>query len=88
MRKLLKELDSQVYILETASQIPAGLDLDLENARLEIVDEHCFEVTVSGGQSINEVFAVLSESGIKIDSMRNKTNRLEQLFLSKLEGND
>ena len=69
MRKLLKELDSQVYILETASQIPAGLDLDLENARLEIVDEHCFEVTVSGGQSINEVFAVLSESGIKIDRL-------------------
>jgi hypothetical protein len=34
------------------------------------------------------VFAVFSEAGIKIDSMRNKTNRLEQLFLSKLESND
>lgn len=88
MRKLLSELDSQVYILETTSQIPSSLDLKLENASLEIVDEHCIEVTVSGGLSINEVFAVFSEVGIKIDSMRNKTNRLEQLFLSKLEGND
>ena len=88
MRKLLKELDSQVYILETTSQIPSGFDLELENASLEIVDKGCVEVTVSGGLSVNDVFAILSEAGIKIDSMRNKTNRLEQLFLSKLEGNN
>ena len=88
MRKLLNELDSQVYILDTTSQIPSGFDLKLENASLEVVDEHCFEVTVSGGISINDVFTVFSEAGIKIDSMRNKTNRLEQLFLSKLESND
>ena len=88
MRKLLNELDSQVYILETTSQIPPGFDLNLDNASLEIVDEQCFEVTVSGGLSVNDVFAVFSEAGIKIDSMRNKTNRLEQLFLSKLESND
>lgn len=87
MRKLLNELDSQVYILETTSQIPPGFDLNLDNASLEIVDEHCIEVTVSGGLSVNEVFAVFSEAEIKIDSMRNKTNRLEQLFLSKLESN-
>ena len=88
MRKLLNELDSQVYILETTSQIPPGFDLNLDNASLEIADEQCFEVTVSGGLSVNDVFAVFSEAGIKIDSMRNKTNRLEQLFLSKLKSND
>ena len=88
MRKLLNELDSQVYILETTSQIPSDFDLELKNASLEIVDKGCVEVTVSGGLSVNDVFALLSEAGIKIDSMRNKTNRLEQLFLSKLEGND
>ena len=88
MRKLLNELDSQVYILETISQIPSGFDLELKNASMEIVDKGCVEVTVSGGLSVNDVFALLSEAGIKIDSMRNKTNRLEQLFLSKLEGNN
>ena len=88
MRKLLNELDSQVYILETTSQIPSGFDLNLDNASLEIIDEHCIEVTVSGGLSVNDVFSVFSEAQIKIDSMRNKTNRLEQLFLSKLESND
>ncbi|MEZ7832233.1 MAG: ABC transporter ATP-binding protein [Gammaproteobacteria bacterium] len=88
MRKLLNELDSQVYILETTSRIPSGFDLELDNASLEIVDEHCIEVTVSGGLSINEVFGLFTKADIKIDSMRNKTNRLEQLFLSKLESND
>lgn len=88
MRKLLNELDSQVYILETTSRIPSGFDLGLDNASLEIVDENCIEVTVSGGLSINEVFGLFTKAEIKIDSMRNKTNRLEQLFLSKLEGND
>ena len=88
MRKLLNELDSQVYILETTSQIPSGFDLELKNASMEIVDKGCVEVTVSGGLSVNDVFALLTEAGIKIDSMRNKTNRLEQLFLSKLEGNN
>ena len=88
MRKLLMELDSQVYILETTSQIPAGMKLKSDKASLSIIDEHSIEVTVSGGLSINDVFADFSEAGIKIDSMRNKTNRLEQLFLSKLEGND
>ena len=88
MRKLLNELDSQVYILETTSRIPSGFDLELDNASLEIVDEHCIEVTVSGGLSINEVFGLFTKADIKIDSMRNKTNRLEQLFLSKHESND
>ena len=58
MRKLLNELDSQVYILETTSQISRQvLTWNLNNASLEIVDEHCFEVTVSGGLSVNDVFA-------------------------------
>lgn len=88
MRKLLKELDSQVYILETGSPVAADFNLELDNASLHIVDEGSIEVTVSGGLSINDVFEKLSAAGIHIGSMRNKTNRLEQLFLSKLEGND
>lgn len=88
MRKLLKELDSQVYILETSSQVAGDFILNLDNASLNIVDENSVEVTVSGGLTINEVFAQLTAAGIQIDSMRNKTNRLEQLFMTKLEEND
>jgi ABC-2 type transport system ATP-binding protein len=88
MRKLLAELDSQIYIMETSAEVESGLSLNMENASLEKIDESSIEVTVSGGLSINDVFAKLNESGIKIESMRNKTNRLEQLFMTKLQAND
>lgn len=87
MRKLLAELDSQVFIVDTSSEIAADFDLGLENASVRKLDEHCAELVVSGGMTINQVFSRFDELGIKIDGMRNKTNRLEQLFLSKLKEN-
>jgi ABC-2 type transport system ATP-binding protein len=88
MRKLLLELDSHAYIFETASRIPEDFDPELENLSFNIMDQHSIELVVSAGLSINDVLAKFSEKGIKIDSMRNKSNRLEQLFLSKLESNN
>ena len=87
MKSLLADLDSQVYILDSAAEIPAQLNLDLPNAVLRRIDGHSFEVTVSGDQSINEVFSRLDQQGVQVSSMRNKTNRLEQLFLARLRDN-
>lgn len=87
MKSLLADLDSQVYILDSAAEIPAQLNLDLPNAVLRRIDGHSFEVTVSGDQSINEVFSRLDQKGVQVSSMRNKTNRLEQLFLARLRDN-
>lgn len=84
MKSLLADLDSQVYILDSAAEIPAQLSLDLPNIGLRRIDGHSFEVTVSGDQSINEVFSRLDQQGVQVSSMRNKTNRLEQLFLARL----
>lgn len=84
MKSLLADLDSQVYILDSAAEIPAQLSLDLPNTGLRRIDGHSFEVTVSGDQSINEVFSRLDQQGVQVSSMRNKTNRLEQLFLARL----
>lgn len=87
MKKLLAELDSQVYILDTDGGIGSDLVLDLENVSLKILDEHSFEITVSHGREINDVFLELNKQGVRIKSMRNKSNRLEQLFLAKLNEN-
>lgn len=87
MRKLLAELDSQVFILDTTSAIDPDLDLGFKNASIRKVDEHCAELVISVDTSINQIFSRFDELGIKIDSMRNKTNRLEQLFLAKLKEN-
>jgi ABC-2 type transport system ATP-binding protein len=84
MKKLLAELDSQVFILDSAEEMAAQPVIDLENVSVRPVDSHSFEVAVSGGRNINEVFRALDKQNIHVSSMRNKTNRLEELFLSRL----
>jgi ABC-2 type transport system ATP-binding protein len=51
----------------------------------DLIDEHTLEVEVSKEQSLNEVFAKLTAQGIGVLSMRNKVNRLEELFMKLVE---
>ena len=51
----------------------------------ELIDDHTLEVEVSKEQSLNEVFANLTAQGIGVLSMRNKVNRLEELFMKLVE---
>jgi ABC-2 type transport system ATP-binding protein len=46
-----------------------------------MTDDHTLEVEVSRGQSLNEIFSRLSLQGVQVNSMRNKVNRLEELFM-------
>jgi len=79
MRALLQSLHHQTFIFNTIDPIdflPAlapftGVKLDA----------HTFEMRVEKQWSLNDVFNVLSQHGIRIHSMRNKTNRLEELFM-------
>ena len=50
-----------------------------------MADDHTLEVETSKDQDLNEVFAALTAQGIHVVSMRNKANRLEELFLSMVE---
>ncbi|HAJ77024.1 MAG TPA: ABC transporter [Gammaproteobacteria bacterium] len=84
MKKLLAELDSQVFVLDSAEEMVTHPAVELENVSVHPVDSRSFEVTVSGGRNINEVFMALDKQNIHVSSMRNKTNRLEELFLSRL----
>ena len=87
MKKLIAELDSQVFILDTPNEIKAKPEIIIDDALIHRIDAHSFEVKVPSGKLINEVFKELDKQGIEISSMRNKTNRLEQLFLSRLRNN-
>ena len=87
MKKLIAELDSQVFILDTPNEIKTKPEITIGDALIHRIDAHSFEVKVPSGKLINEVFEELDKQGIKISSMRNKTNRLEQLFLSRLRNN-
>lgn len=79
MQSLLKTLRHQTFIFD-ADTSPEQLAA-IKPFEAQWIDEHSFELRVENTCSLNEVFAVLSQHQIKINSMRNKTNRLEELFM-------
>lgn len=84
MKSLLKQLHIETFILqsrETISDIP-----DLQGYTFRKLDDYTLEVDVSKENNINDVFVHLQQRGILIESMRNKSNRLEELFLNMVEG--
>ncbi|GAB3380604.1 ABC transporter ATP-binding protein [Spongiibacter taiwanensis] len=85
MKALLKQLHRETFILDVAQPLPAEVSLPGFEARRS--DEQMLEVVLEKGRSLNEVFAALGEQGIVVTSMRNKANRLEELFVSLLANN-
>jgi len=82
VKSLLQQLNKEVFILDASGNLPE--DLIISGFKTKKIDEHSFEVEVERGQSVNEVFSSLSAQGISIISMRNKANRLEEMFVSMI----
>jgi len=82
-RQLLNTLHMETFVLDLAS--PLGEVPDLGKQKLSMIDEQTLEAEVFRGDSLNELFAGLSSHDIRVTSMRNKTNRLEELFMSLVE---
>jgi len=85
MKKLLRQLHTEVFVLDVSEEL-AEVPL-LQGFPVNRVDTHTLEVTVERGQSLNELFAQLSARGLQVGSMRNKANRLEELFVGLLRDN-
>lgn len=83
IKQLLRQLNKEVFVLDTREALTAVPNI--EGYPGQLVDEHSFEVEVVKGQSLNKLFASLSERDIHVTSMRNKANRLEELFVSLVE---
>lgn len=84
MRQLLSQMDSHTLVLDLV--LPIENAPALQGFETSLVDEHTLEVVVSSRTSITELFAALSIQNIEVGSLRNKTNRLEELFI-RLVGN-
>ncbi|HAZ7572072.1 ABC transporter ATP-binding protein [Legionella sp. PATHC032] len=83
MKALLQTLRHQTFIFNTENTIDYLPDIHPFN--VTPIDATTFELRVDNNFSLNEVFAVLTNQGIKIHSMRNKTNRLEELFMDLIK---
>ncbi|MFC4655145.1 ABC transporter ATP-binding protein [Rheinheimera marina] len=82
MKALLSKLTKETFVLDLAagSQTP-----QLEQYQWRRLDDHSIEVDVEKSQGLNAVFSALTAQGITVLSMRNKANRLEELFVSLVE---
>jgi ABC-2 type transport system ATP-binding protein len=79
MANVLRKLQTEVFVLHLGAPVPVAPAL--EGFRTTLTDDHTLEVEISRGQSLNQVFAQLSAQGVHVNSMRNKVNRLEELFM-------
>ena len=79
MRNLLKQLHREVFIFDIKQSIDKAPTLN--GFACLFNDEHSFEVILEQGQILNDVFNQLGEQGLDVLSMRNKANRLEELFV-------
>jgi len=85
MKQLLNQLNDEAFVLDLAQAIDYTPELPGHN--ITILDDTTIEVSIHKEMGINKLFEDLSEHGIKVLSMRNKTNRLEQLFLGLVNQN-
>ena len=80
---LLRQLNAEFFIFDTYENLSELPSIDGYKGR--IINDNSFEVEVEKNKSLNTLFANLTDQGIEISSMRNKTNRLEELFVSLVQ---
>ncbi len=85
MRAFLSKLEVQTVIFDTQCAIDAHIFCGTYIEHSRVLDSHSFEIDVRPGEDINQIFTHLSDMNILVKSIRNKTNRLEQLFLSRVK---
>ncbi|MFA6229048.1 MAG: ABC transporter ATP-binding protein [Rhodanobacter sp.] len=84
MKSLLATLDVETFMLdlaETPTELPTVTGITLRR-----IDDHTLEAEMARKQDLNTLFAALTDNGITVNSMRTKTNRLEELFVRLVEG--
>jgi ABC-2 type transport system ATP-binding protein len=79
MKQLLQSLRHQTFVFDTFE--PVTVFPSVEGLHFEKLDGNTFELRVSNELTLNDVFLVLEKNHIRVLSMRNKTNRLEELFM-------
>ncbi|NVJ61380.1 MAG: ABC transporter ATP-binding protein [Gammaproteobacteria bacterium] len=82
-KELLSKLDVETFVLDIEAyegQLP-----EIEGMSVRSIDDHSIEVDVKRSDNVNSLFLKLNDLGVKVLSMRNKSNRLEELFVRIVE---
>ncbi len=85
MKSLLSKLKSETFVLDLA---PKSAIPHLDGYHSTLLDTSTLEVEVMREQGLNSLFSQLSKQGVQVLSMRNKANRLEELFVDLVNGSE
>ena len=80
IRALLAQLDVEGFLLDIDGEVPAAMPL-IEGVTITAADAHTLDVDMPRTMDLNRVFAALDTAGVRVRSMRTKSNRLEELFV-------
>jgi ABC-2 type transport system ATP-binding protein len=84
MKSLLAQLDGETFVLDLS---PFKSEITLKGISARRIDESTLEIDLQKTQSLNSVFEQLSAQNVEVLSMRNKSNRLEALFVNLITNN-
>jgi ABC-2 type transport system ATP-binding protein len=79
MSRVLRKLQTEIFVFNLKN--PLAVAPELPGYTTTMPDDHTLEIEVSKEQGLNDIFSRLSAVGVEVLSMRNKTNRLEELFM-------
>ena len=85
MKNFLSKLKNEKFILYTENKIPKNLNLN--GHTYNFIDDNTIEVSISVDSDINSLIENLSNKNIKVKSLKNKTSRLEELFMRLVDKN-
>jgi ABC-2 type transport system ATP-binding protein len=85
MKALLAQLDVETFVLDLS---PNDKEIILKDTNYRVIDNHTLEIDLNRSQNLNDVFQQLTEQSINVLSMRNKSNRLEALFINLISAKE
>jgi len=80
MKTLLAKLDVEGFLFDIDGTLPSTLPL-IAGTTMAATDDHTLDVEMPRAMDLNRVFGALNDAGIRVRSMRTKSNRLEELFV-------
>ena len=86
MKAFLGQLNEESFIFDLEEAIEP-LDIQIAGLEFSLLDPMTLEVTMDKAHSLNDLFQLFESLGIQVRSMRNKSNRLEELFVKMVEKN-
>lgn len=81
MKTILAKLHMETFVFYLDTPLTETLMQSIKHFSARLIDEYTLEIDIFKEQTLNAIFSFFSEAGLTVRSMRNKTNRLEELFI-------